>query len=67
VPVIAFLVSEPEVAVAEPEVAVAEPEVTIAEPEVTWNDDASSKYIIYPREAICGPIFIILHSFFQEF
>jgi len=34
VPVIAFLVSEPEV-------AVSEPEVVASEPEITWDDDAS--------------------------
>jgi len=34
VPVIAFLVSEPEV-------AVSEPEVVVSEPEFTWDDDAS--------------------------
>jgi len=34
VPVIAFLVSKPEVASTEPEVASAEPEVASAEPEV---------------------------------
>jgi len=41
VPVIAFLVSKPEVIVAKLEVIVAEPEVTVAKPEVTWNGDAS--------------------------
>jgi len=40
VPVIAFLVSKPEVTVAELEVIVTEPEVIVAKPEVTWNDDA---------------------------